>query len=104
MTASRSALSSEPAIASPICCSRLGQGGPREGEGAKQPSMPACSAGLFDLYQLQGFAARAFDHHSAGVAENVGPFEQGHVFAAQFIDPVIEIGDAEPDVILQLAA
>ena len=66
--------------------------------------MPACRAGLFDLYQLQGFAARAFDHNGTGVAENVGLFEEGHVFTAQFVDPGVEIGDAQRDVILQLAA
>jgi len=54
--------------------------------------------------ELKRFAARAFDHHGAGVAERVGFFEEFDALAAQFVDPRVEIGDAEGDVILQLPA
>ena len=50
--------------------------------------------GLFHLDQLQGFAARAFDHHGARVAERVGLFEEFDALAAQLLDPRVEILDA----------
>ena len=59
---------------------------------------------LLDLDQLDRFAARAFDHHRARVAERVGLFEERDAFAAQLGDPGVEIGDAERDVIVQLPA
>ena len=38
-----------------------------------------------DLDQLDGFAAGAFDHQGAGVAEAVGLFEEGHVLALELV-------------------
>ena len=57
--------------------------------------------GLLDLDQLDRFAARAFDHHGARVAELVGLFEERDAFAPQLGDPGVEIGDAQSDVVVR---
>jgi len=45
---------------------------------------------LFHLDQLDRLAARAFDHHRAGVAEAVGPIEESDSFALQLGDPDLQ--------------
>src|SRR5947209_12137735 len=59
---------------------------------------------LFDFDEFDGFAAWAFDHDGAGLSEPMGPFKKRDALAAQFADPGIEIGDAESEMVLHLAA
>ena len=59
----------------------------RAQHGAAWPALP-------DLDQLDGFAARPFDHHRAVVTEPVGRLEDGHAFAAELGHPGVEVGDA----------
>src|SRR5438046_5029083 len=59
---------------------------------------------IFDLDQLDGFAARTFDHRGAHLTELVGLGEEGDALVAQLGDPGVEIGDAERDVVVELAA
>src|ERR1035437_3542995 len=59
---------------------------------------------LSNLDQLQRFAARAFDHHGASVAELIGGLlEECDAFASELGDPGVEIGDAKRDVISQMS-
>src|SRR5438046_9622340 len=59
---------------------------------------------LFDFDELDGFAARPFDHDGAGLSEPIRLFEKRDAFAAQLADPGIEISDTQPDMVLHLAA
>src|SRR6202011_4019896 len=59
---------------------------------------------LFDLDQLDRLAARTFDHGGTRVAEPVRALQESDALAAQLGDPGIEIGDAERDVIVEVAA
>jgi hypothetical protein len=54
-----------------------------------------------NLDQLQRFAARAFDHHRASVAERVRLLEERDALAAELGDPAIEIGDAKLKFLLR---
>ena len=58
----------------------------------------------FHFDQLQRFAAGALDQDGAGVAERVSLFEESHALAAELLDPCVEVGDAQRNVILQLSA
>ena len=73
----------------------------RRGRGDRGPA--AEDVGL-DLDQLDRFPARALDHHGARVAELVGLLQERDALAAQLGDPGVEIGDAERDVVVELAA
>src|SRR5204863_9295111 len=59
---------------------------------------------LFDFDEFDGFAAWAFDHDGAGLSEPIGPFKKRDALAAQFADPSVEVGDAQSDMVLHLAA
>src|SRR6202041_2093333 len=56
-----------------------------------------------NLHQLQRFLARAFDHHGSCVSELVGAVEEFDAFALELVDPGVEVADAEPDMVLELA-
>ncbi len=60
--------------------------------------------GLSHFHQLDRLAARALDHHGARVAQPVGFLQDGHALAPELGDPGIEVADAEPDVIVDVAA
>src|SRR5579872_5732323 len=58
---------------------------------------------LFELDQFDRLLARAFDHHRTGVAEPVRAVEEFDALAFQLVDPRVEVADAEPDMVLELA-
>jgi hypothetical protein len=66
----------------------------------------ACLGGaeLFDLDELDGFAAWTLNHHGACLAEFVRLLEEFDAFFLQFSDPEIEITYAQTDVIRQMSA
>src|SRR5579883_1390702 len=60
---------------------------------------------LFYFHKLDGFAAGAFDHDGARVAELIRfGLQEFDILALELDDPGIEIGNAETDVIVELAA
>src|SRR5688572_26790542 len=59
---------------------------------------------LLHFDELDRFLARSFDHHGAQAADGVGLLEEGDVLRRQLCNPCIEVGDANGNVIHQVAA
>ena len=59
---------------------------------------------LPDLDQLDGLAARPFDHHRPVAAQRVERLEKGHALGAQLGDPGVEVGDAQTVVVDEVPA
>src|SRR5579871_6584111 len=59
---------------------------------------------LFYLNKLDRFPARPLDHHGACVAQPIGSLQKGDALAAQLGDPCVKISNAEPDMVIEVAA
>src|SRR5215467_11066536 len=57
-----------------------------------------------DLDQLDGLAARPFDHDGTRLAESVLLLEESDALAAQLGGPGVQIGHAQRDVVVELPA
>src|SRR4051794_17904178 len=57
-----------------------------------------------ELDQLDRFEARALDHRGARLAELIGLGNERDALVVQLGDPGVEIGHAERDVVVELAA